>query len=330
MNHLLHRTACIGLSIITSLVVCACSDAESARRPIDPDQPLRIVATIRPLELIARDVLEPAVNELVEIELLIPPDASPHGFEPTPKQVATLREADVIVHNGLGLDDWATRDASKHTLVLRFADVLDEGDDAHEHDAHDHDHQHDHDHGHGHAHGDHDHGPVDAHLWLDPPLVDAFAKLFTSEVGRLLDTGDNQAHQTLQESLASFSAASSDVDDAFASALAQHQGRRIVTHHNVFVRIADRYGLGEPIVLRPVETLEPTPSDIRNAIDIIREENISHVFIEPQFSPAAADRIAAETEAQLISVDPLGSEAESWPAFMHDLLDALVRGLGQQ
>ncbi|TVQ57101.1 MAG: zinc ABC transporter substrate-binding protein [Phycisphaerales bacterium] len=280
-------------------------------------EPLRIIATIRPLKLILAEALGDELAELVDLSVLMAPEVSPHGFEPTPSQMARLRRADVILYNGLGLDDWAVRGATGRQRTIGFVEVADI--DAHDHHHHDHDH---HD-------CDHHHGPVDEHFWLDVELVGAYAARCIGELialGRADQRFTDEQIEKLHERLIDFSRAVGKIDDQARQRLEPFAGRRIVTHHNVFSRITERYGLGEPVVLRPLAVVEPTPRDLRTAIDTIRRENIPAIFIEPQFSSAAAERIRDETNVKLIEVDPLGSRSETWSSFMESILDAIEQG----
>lgn len=307
------------LGLVACLLALGCEQRGSNRGPVSQEQPLRIITTIKPVQLIVQDLIDPSLSDLVKVSLLMPPDVSPHGFEPTPSQMARLKQADIVIYNGLGLDDWAVRDMPRGTVALRFADVLSE-EELHQH-------HHDHHH-HDHSQCDHDHGPIDEHFWLDAEMVRSFAGMCAAEIGRQLSGIVDDSHGVMQSRLAAFEAAVDSTDSAYRAALSGHAGRRLVTHHNVFSRIADRYGLGESVVLRPVEMLEPSPSDIRRAIEAIRADSLSFVLIEPQFSPAAARTIAEETSARLIQVDPLGGDADSWAEMMQSLLDALMDGLG--
>lgn len=279
---------------------------------------ISIVTTIRPIELLVRDMLGEELQERFTVTTLIAPNVSPHGFEPTAAQVARLHRADIVIYNGAGLDDWAGRGLPSRTLAIRFADVSDH-----------HDHHH-HDDGKEHtccAHGHH-HGSEDEHFWLDAELVKRFAAHCRDRFGdvvraRSADADDLLAR--LARSLARFGEEADAVDRAFAEALKPYQNRRIVTHHNVFGRIAKRHGLGEPLVLRPLATVEPTPRDLRRAIRRIRAERIGSILIEPQFSAAAAERIRDETNVRLVAIDPLGGEASSWPDLMEAIRAAIVQ-----
>ncbi len=286
-----------------------------------PAEPLRIITTIRPLKLILAEALGDELADLVDLSVLMAPEVSPHGFEPTPGQMARLRRADVILYNGLGLDDWAVRGATGSQRTIGFVEVADIDEHDHHHHHHDHDH---HD-------CDHHHGPVDEHFWLDVELVGAYAARCIGELialGRADQRFTDAQIEKMHERLIDFNRAVGRIDESAKERLEPFAGRRIVTHHNVFSRITNRYGLGEPVVLRPLAVVEPTPRDLRAAIETVRRENIPAIFIEPQFSPAAAERIRDATNVELIEVDPLGGRSDSWTSLMESILDAIVRGFG--
>lgn len=303
-----------------STTVETTADTAEADAPLVVDRPLQIVATIRPLELIVRELLDDsAIAERIEISSIVAPEVSPHGFEPTPSHMAVLRRADIVFYNGLGLDTWAARGLAESTRTVRFEDVAELD--------HDHHHHHDHDHDHDHAHGpDCDHGPVDEHFWFDPELVEQVAIAIALQVGRALAQEGEDPTELMQRPMERFVERVRDTDSEIARALSMYKGRRIVTHHNVFSRLTDRYGLGEPIVLRPLASVEPTPGDLRQAIETIREQSISTIFIEPQFSADAARRVQEATGVRLVEVDPLGGNASSWSELMQGVGDAIVQG----
>ncbi len=283
---------------------------------------LRVVVTIRPLELIVRELLlDSALAERVELSTILAPEVSPHGFEPTSAQVAMLQRADLVILNGLGLDDWAARGLPARTRLARFDDVVDL--------EAEHENLHEHDHAHDHAHGPEcDHGPIDEHFWVDPELVRAFAALLAREIEQGLGRTEPEA-EAIAALRERFNHVVARVDEDLKRLLEAHRGRRIVTHHNVFSRLANRYGLGEPIVLRRLAALEPSPGDLRRAIEHIRQEHIHAILIEPQFAAAAAERVRNETNAALIEVDPLGIDAATWSDMMRSIGGAIARSLEQ-
>jgi len=98
-----------------------------------------------------------------------------------------------------------------------------------------------------------------------------------------------------------------------------------VTHHAAFARVADRYGLEVSAVLRPIETIEPSPADIAGAKRAIDESGVGAIFIEPQFGGGEAERLAESAGVELVVLDPLGGG--DWFTLMSKNLDALIEGL---
>jgi zinc/manganese transport system substrate-binding protein len=96
----MHRRALLLISIGAASVLAA----PLAARAAAPDQ-LRVVATIT----ILGDMVEHVGAGRVALTTLIGPDGDAHAFEPTPADVKTLRTADLVVVNGLGLEGWLDR-----------------------------------------------------------------------------------------------------------------------------------------------------------------------------------------------------------------------------
>ncbi len=288
--------ALLGAALFT-LLVGACSRDQSR-----PAGPLRVVVTVPPLVGLVKPLLPPDAS----ITALMTPGKSEHGYEFSPKDIGTLGAADVVVYVGLGLEPAIESFLEKHPRAGRrdvcFASVAgmavaERG----------------HEEGHDHSHA------VDPHLWLDPRLclglVDAVAKAI--EPAGSGPAGE--AAQKLKSQLESF-------DEEAGRLLAPLRGRAIVTHHNAWKRLADRYGLSIAAVIREFEG-EPTPGAIAAAAEAIRKQGAKAVFVEPQFDPQAARRIAEAAGVRLGVLDPLGSG--DYFAMMRGNIDALVKTLGE-
>ncbi|MDR7110722.1 ABC-type Zn uptake system ZnuABC Zn-binding protein ZnuA [Microbacterium trichothecenolyticum] len=68
--------------------------------PADDERPLVVVSTN-----ILGDVVDRLVGDDVEVMTLMRPDADPHSFEISAQDAARLRTADLLVSNGLGLEE---------------------------------------------------------------------------------------------------------------------------------------------------------------------------------------------------------------------------------
>lgn len=290
--------------------------------------PLRIVVTIPPLLSLAKALAPPGA----EVTSLTPPGVSEHTYEPPPSAVARMLDADVVVMIGLGLEPRVQAALDKHPSPTRrvvvFADAVGlAGASAEHEDTHDHAHD---DQGDDDGHGHH-HAGADPHLWLDPVLVERFipalrAGIEASLKGRGVSTPaevarlDGAQRRLIEDARA--------IDSAYQSALADAPSRVLVTHHDAYSRLAVRYNLQVVAVLRPVSVVEPTPGDIQRAVDAIRAHGVKAIYVEPQFSAAAAERIARLTGARVLSLDPLGDG--DWDAMMRTNLSRLVEGLSGQ
>jgi len=299
--------------LVTGLAPGACADREGVAGT--DEAALSIAVSVPPLAWIARGL----APEGARVTTLIPPGASPHGWEMTPSQAGALREADLVLLVGLGLDasvESAIKlDADGRQRVLRFGDVAGETSDAA---AHDHDAVEEH----GHAHG------ADPHLWLDPALMAAFV---STAHDRLLVA--QQARGDLDDAERARLAGARDallreveaVRAEHADALAPHAGAGLITAHEAWGRLADAFGLRVVGALRRRGEVEPAPGAASEAVEAARSGLACVIVVEPQMRADLARRVAAETGAAIATLDPLGSG--DWPATMRANLDALLRAL---
>ncbi len=173
----------LALAAMLGLLLVACGGVEeapeapepepaaddAADEPDEPDDDLLVVATTS----ILGDIVTTLVGDDGTVEVIMPPGADPHGFEPSAQDAAMLREADLVIANGLMLEEnliSALEAAEEEGVrVFELADKLDPIDfefdgHGHSHGEEDHGHSHgeeDHGHGeeeHGHSHGEEDHG----------------------------------------------------------------------------------------------------------------------------------------------------------------------------
>lgn len=297
-----------------------CRQADAA--PEREAGPYRAVVTIPPLEGLVRPLLPGGPEGASQIYVVIPPGRSEHGYEFTPSDVSALAKADLAFYVGLGLETRIERylslRPSPHRENLSFAQAvgLEEPGGGHHHH-------------HDHEHGEHcDHGDDDPHIWLDPVLCAQVVPEIRMAVERGLTRQGlltDELRLQLETAEADLVRKINELHEFAERKLAPHQGKYIVTHHAAWGRLADRYGLKVAAVIRPIETVDPTPGAISQAVNAIREHNVRVIFIEPQFSPAAAERIAQATGVRVAQLDPLGSG--DWFGMMRSNIETLAEAL---
>jgi ABC-type Zn uptake system ZnuABC Zn-binding protein ZnuA len=224
----------------------------------------------------------------IRIETLVPPGASPHAFEPRPRDVARLAQAHGFARVGAGIDDWtlpllaaAPRTPARVTLMESPGLVALAG---------------------AHAHAGHAARP-DPHVWLDPIRVrDALAPALAAELARL--DPDGAAHY--QARLADFRERLGSLDAELRAALAPARRRGFVAFHPAWRYYAERYELEEIGVLEESAGEGPTPRALARLVDASRRAGVRVVLVEPQLPTRVAATLAAEIGGSTIAVDPLG------------------------
>lgn len=318
-----HSTVVItGVKVIVVLAWIASMSASCGRDAGAPTGPPVIAATIHPLASVAQRLVAGTDATVV---CLVPPGLTPHGFEPTPKQVADLARARLVASVGLHFDDWAVSavrsvDAKGRIEVFRFADALgiESPDD---HAGHDHDHAH-HD-------EEHDHGPINPHLWLDPVRMSQFVEKLASKLRAFMP--DHAA--TIEANAVKLHGDLKALDAEYRAALEPFKGRGIITFHNAFDLLAERYGLVVAATLMPIDAPgQQTSKRVADAVKAIQEHKIPTVFAEPQFDLQAANAIrSAVPGVKVLTLDPIGGpnapERAEYVDLMRYNLRVLVEGL---
>jgi zinc transport system substrate-binding protein len=341
------RLVALAAVVATTVTMAACRhhhEHGSNERP-------NIVVSIHPVASLVNHL----VDGWADVQTLLPPGGNPHGFELTPRQLQMLSTADILVVVGMDLDPWAekaARDAGRSDLrIIRFSDLVGITDGEDEHAAHDdHDHDHDH-HGHDHAHPaanpnaadaatlptltdaghqHHDHSGPNAHLWLDPILVDRFIAQLAIRVEPTLPRNLRQSLR-MRANMARHEVFRVDVD--FRAATERLRSRKLVTFHNAFDLLAERYELEVVAHLTEIELApggEVTPRQLRETIDAVTRYNLKVIYAEPQFPDTAMQAIRQQTGVQILRLDPQGHpEVEgyrTWFEMMRSNMATLVQG----
>ncbi len=288
---------------------------------------LEVAADIVPMADFCRAV----GGDMVEVELLVPPGASPHTHELTTGQMRFLAGADVVVTVGLGLTPWAEEvfaKAGNPDLEIVVAgeavppsslvpaggvataghadDEKEEGGDA-ECDA----------------------GSSDPHVWLDPELVVYMVEAIRDA---FIDADPANA-EAYRENAAGYAEELARLDGDIARATAELTHRGFISFHSSFTYFARRYGLEQVGVIEEQPGKEPSAGEIAELVDLIESRGVRAVFAEPQFNPRAAEAIAEESGGTVVVgiLDPLGDPddpgADTYLEVMRNNLAAMVEAL---
>lgn len=267
----------------------------------------------RPLVAVTTNILGDVVSEVVgdaaEVMVLMPAGADPHSFEVSAQEAARLRTADLVVENGLGLEEGVSRHvraaADDGVPVFTAGDAVDALEWTTEDDS----------------------GP-DPHIWTDPArMVDVVEALDDDlrDVGvRATGTADY---------LDALHALDGEMQQAFG-ALSPGQ-RALVTNHHVFGYLADRYGFRVVGAVIPSGTTLASPSaaDLRDLADAIADAGVPTVFADAS-QPARLAQVLADEVDVHVEIRPLATEsltadgpASTYLGMMRSNTEAIVDGL---
>jgi len=292
-----HASAIVATTLALVLAACgggtpaadAPAPAPAPSAPSGPATPDIAPVTLVVTTSILGDVVAQLVGDSGSVRVLMGPGVDPHGYEPSAADAAALRDADLVVANGLGLEEGLTSAleaaAADGARVLTLADQLDpipfaKGDD--------------HGHSHGHAHDDdaHDHGEEDPHFWWDPTRMAEAVELVAAALADIRPEVDWAARAAATRS--ELLAVDAELTTLFATIPAER--RRIITNHDSLGYLADRYGFEIIGTVIPGATTSAAtnPRDFARLVDLVVAEGVAVIFAENTDSTVLAEQLRTE------------------------------------
>ena len=264
------------------------------------------------------DIVRQIGKEAIELRILLPADSDPHTFEPAPRDMIAVANADLVMINGAGLEGFLERllenagarrvvAASQGIVLRQLEDNLAAAD------------------------SDED-APADPHVWLNPQNV----LIWTQNIERELSDLDPANAEQYAANAEAYRAELHQLDAWIEEqvTLIPPGNRKLVTDHQTFGYFADRYGFEQVGAVIPSSSAaaEPSAAALAALEDAIRELGVQAIFIGTTVAPNLAQRVAADTGVQLVTVytdaltDP-GGEAASYLELMRYDVSAIVEAL---
>ncbi|REE99321.1 metal ABC transporter substrate-binding protein [Thermomonospora umbrina] len=252
----------------------------------------RVVASFYPLAWLSEQV----GGAEVSVDTLTKPGAEPHDLELTPRQIAGLGEAGLVVYiKGLqpAVDKEigrAKNDALDAASVVKTLPPPAED-------------------GHGDEHGEEGHedeASYDPHVWLDPSRMAAIA----TAVGERLAGADTAHAATYRANAKALAGRLTALDGEFRAGLKSCKLKSMVTAHAAFGYLADRYGLTQVSIAGIDPNSEPSPKRLAELTHEIKDNGATTVFTETLVSPKVAQTLAREAGVRTATLDPVEGLAE--------------------
>ena len=242
------------------------------------------------------------VGDLVDVGILLPPGASPATYEPTPKQMAALDRSQLYLQIGAPFEAPVLVKVAELMPDLRVVDCRTGvelepiGGDGH----------------------DHGFGLLDPHIWLDPRRM----KIIAGTTAKALQALLPDQSPAIEERLAALQEAIDDTDARVGDALAPFNGNTLLVFHPAYGYFTRRYGLVQSAV--EVDGKAPSARRLATVVDEIRQQPVPALFVQPQFSRSAAERVAIALDCELVDLDPLAGD---YLANLETMADRIARAL---
>jgi zinc transport system substrate-binding protein len=299
----------IGVLVVLAAGACGSTNADP---PGGADR-LDIVTAFYPFQFVAQRV----AGNHAQVTSLTKPGAEPHDLELTPRQVASVTDADLVVYEKsfqAAVDEAVAQSGNRNVLdTATVVPLQDHGPLGDETDHHDHA---------GNTN-------LDPHVWLDPENM---IKI-TRAVGRRLEGIDPTHRSDYQHNAAALTAQLKQLSAAYRSGLSDCRRTDFITSHAAFGYLAERYGLTQISISGLSPDTEPSPARIAEVQQLARQHGVTTIFYETLISPAVARSIAGDLGLRTDVLDPIEgitdqSRGTDYIAVMKSNLTALERANG--
>ena len=293
---------------VAILLVCLLVFLSGCNAPVtDESNKNLIVASFYPVYIFTLNLVD-GIDEIEVCRMAEHNTGCLHDYTITAKDAKLLNDADLLVINGAGMENFV-EDLYKTVDNLPIVDsslnielVCNEGHD-HEDDA---SHQ-----GHNHNHS------VNSHIWLS--VENAKKQVFNIKNGLL--KAYPQYEKQINLNYDAYIEKLNSLDKQLSALYPSLDGKRVVTFHQAYDYMAKDAGFEIVDCIESDDGNEPSPKRLSHLCDEMREENITALFIEPDYGGSAADILASEIGAEVYVINPVLTGEDKLSAYEDIMLE---------
>ncbi|TBR57506.1 ABC transporter substrate-binding protein [Westiellopsis prolifica IICB1] len=263
---------------------------EAASTPAQKSGKIKVVATFLPIYWFTKAV----AGDTADVTILVPPGTEVHEYQATPENVKAIATANILVKNGLGLEEFLEAtvknaqnpkltqiDASKSIQPIeKISPVVETGNHEEEH--------------------DHEHAGGNPHIWLDPVL----AKQQVINIRDGLIAADPANKNTYQTNAAAYIKQLDSLNNQYQQTLQKNPNCTFVTFHDAYPYLAKRYNLKQVAVVEIPED-QLTPTDVQKAVNAVKKYKVKALFGEPGIDNKLLTSLSKDLNLTLRELDSL-------------------------
>jgi zinc transport system substrate-binding protein len=274
-------------AVFVLLLAVSCGSEQSPQQKDTDESLLTVAVSILPQQ----SFVEQIAGDLAHVVVMVPPGQSPSTYEPTTQQLQQLSRSSVFFTIGVpfeqsfiplleqNLPELRIVETDANTAKRRFLT-------SHSHDEDEHE-------------DEEELGSVDPHSWMSPIAVIDQIDIMTDHLVSL----DPEHESLYRENAAAFTKELTDLDRELASLLKPITGETLLVYHPAFGYFADRYGLIQKAI--EVGGKEPTPRELEELVRQAKQEEVSLIFVQPEFDANSAQTIAEAIGAEVVTMGSL-------------------------
>lgn len=229
------------------------------------------------------DFVKKIGGDKISLTNIVPSGTEPHDWEPTPKDIAGIQKADVLIYNGAGMEGWIDKvlksSANKKTIVIEASKGIKlEGNSGKEEAL-----------------------QYDPHVWLNP--MNAKKQMEIIKDG--LAEADSENREYFEKNFFEYSNKLDELDGEYKRTVSSLKKKDVIVAHQAFGYLCNAYGLKQIAIEGLNADSEPTPAKMSSISKFAKENNVKTIFFEEMVSPKVAKAIAKEIGASTDKLNPL-------------------------
>ena len=268
------KTLIITTILIIALLITATSAFFSTKQQTSK---LQVAASFYPLAFFSQEI----GGEQVQVTQLAPSNTEIHTWEPSASDITAAEDADVIVYNGAGIDQWMQNELlpalsnAKTRLTVDTTSglplLLTSG-----------------------TSGENETGPNDPHTWISPYM----AKLQAEKIYNALVQQDPAHESYYTNNWENLKNTLEQIDANYTTALATKQKNTIFVSHAAYGYLAYRYNFEQQGVIGLSADEQPSAATIANILNLMEQYQTYVVYVDPIYSQNYAQTLKTELETQ--------------------------------
>ena len=284
-------------ALVAALMLASCAGQQQSAS--NSGGPINVVTTISTFNSIVASV----GGIYVTVKNLVPVGASPETYQPTPQDVATLAQAQLLVENGAGLETWLAKTIANvgstklRTVVCSNGLTIREG---------------------------------NPHLWMDPINGKHYAIAIRDALIAMDPSHADQYRANARRYTAALDMQTKSIAARIASIPPAQ--RMMIIQHNAFVYYNARFGIRTLGVIEVNPGQDPNPQQLANLIKLAKQYHARAIFSEPEYSAKLAQQIAGNANIKVVSNlydDSLGTlpQVQTYIGLLNYDTDVIVKSL---